>query len=224
MSARRCRRCGEARASAITGMAGPPPKFPPRTAAASPPSQRSITVAYTDRKSVSKRTSRARVLERGIVGAGAQVGRGAVEPAADAAAHRQHDPGGAVVGALAAVLVDAAAELRELQHERVAQQPLVRQVGVERGQRAVDRAHQVGVGAVGRVRCPARRACRSRRSAPRTRGCRSRWPSRRRPCAAPARARCSDRSPSADRRRPVATRSSVANAACAVALTKARCG
>ena len=54
-------------------------------------------------------------------------------------------PGGAMVGALAAVLTDAPAELRELQHQRVVQQTLVPQVGVEREQAVAERAHQIRV-------------------------------------------------------------------------------
>ena len=78
----------------------------------------------------------------------------------------------------------------------VAEQPLVRHVDVERVDRVVHRRHQVGVGA-GTCSCPGSRACRSRRSAPRTPWCRCRGRSRRPRRAAPDPGRCSDRSPSA---------------------------
>src|SRR5262245_50579898 len=50
------------------------------------------------------------VLEGGVLGIGVEVGRRAVEAAADAAAHHQHRARRAVIGALAAVLADPPAE------------------------------------------------------------------------------------------------------------------
>ena len=59
-----------------------------------------------------------------------------------------------MVGALAAVLGDAAAELRELQNHRVAEQPLITQVVVKRAHRVAVGSHQVRVVAGSLVALP----------------------------------------------------------------------
>ena len=56
-----------------------------------------------------------------------------------------------MIGALTAVLGNAPAELRELQHERIAEQTLIAQVHVERLKPVPDGPHQVRVGAASGV-------------------------------------------------------------------------
>ena len=139
--------------SACQRNAGPPRKFAPRMPTESAPSQLSID-AWRRRSGSRSRSARRRRCSRA---SGCPVRcagrRRAVEPAAHAAAHRHHHAGRAVVGALAAVLGDAAAELRELEHERVA-----RAAPGSAGRcrtpvsAVVQRRHQVRVRPVGRVR------------------------------------------------------------------------
>ena len=62
-------------------------------------------------------------------------------------------PAGAVIRALAPVLTDAAAELRELQHQGVVQQSLVPQVVVE-GEHAIAERYPSGSRSRRRRRCP----------------------------------------------------------------------
>ena len=135
----------------------------------------------------------------GLSGAARRFGGRAVDAALDGAAHRHHQPGGAVVGALAAVLADAPAELGELQHERVVEQALVLQVGVEReaGRRSACPSARRRHRSPGS--CSDRHACRSRRSGPRTPSCQCLWRSRRQRRGAPARSRCWGRSPTTHR-------------------------
>ena len=99
---------------------------------------------------MSQRTSPPPEESVGLPAKGLRFGRRAVDAAADAAADGEHHAALAVVGALGAVLGDAAAELGELQQRRLVEQPLVLHVGVERRDRAVDRRHQALVGAGGR--------------------------------------------------------------------------
>ena len=68
------------------------------------------------------------------------------EAGLDLAADEQHRRGRAVVGALAAVLLGAAAELRERHHQDAVAVAARRQVLEERGHRAGDLRQQVGVG------------------------------------------------------------------------------
>src|SRR5688572_14493197 len=68
-------------------------------------------------------------------------GRRAVQPTAHAAADRHHRRGRAVIGALAAVFRHAPAKLGELNDQRVVQQSLIPQVGVEGQQRPVHGSH-----------------------------------------------------------------------------------
>ena len=78
-------------------------------------------------------------IRRGVL----QVRARAVESALHPPAERHHQPAGAMVGALAAVLVDPPAKLGELEHQRLVAQPLVRQVRVERGQPLVQGGQEV---------------------------------------------------------------------------------
>ena len=79
--------------------------LPPSTVWLSQPSQSSSSVAYTWRKSVwILQVAGVEVAQAGVVADGA---------ALDAGAGHEQARGGAVVGALAGVLLDAAAELRE---------------------------------------------------------------------------------------------------------------
>ena len=59
------------------------------------------------------------------------------ETAVHASAHDHHHRRGAVIGPLAAVLADPAAEFRERHDERVLEQSLIAQVVVERDQPVV---------------------------------------------------------------------------------------
>ena len=86
------------------------------------------------------------VLERRVPRIRLQRCRRPVQSAAYSASDSHHHPGCAVVGALAAVFADAAAEFRELQDQRVVQQALIPQVIVER-ERPRSAFHQVRIGA-----------------------------------------------------------------------------
>ena len=103
-----------------------------------------------------------------------------------------HDPGCAMVGALAAVFRNPPAELRELQYQRVVEEALVLKIGVESQKAVAERAHEI------RIRPTAGDTLASVRIettgfAPRILSSRFRGPSRQPPCAGPTRIRCSDR-------------------------------
>ena len=107
------------------------------------PSQLSITLRVYGAEIGLDSACRSAVFQRGVLGSARQRRRRAVDAAAHLAADGHHHARGAVVGAAAAVFVDAAAELGELQHQRVVHQPLIAEILIEREQAVVQRGHQV---------------------------------------------------------------------------------
>jgi hypothetical protein len=91
------------------------------------------------------------VLESRVPRIGIERCRRAVNAAAHRPADRHHRARGAVIGPLAAVLLDTPAEFRELKDQRFPEQPLVAQVGVERKEPVADRRHQRRVAAAAGV-------------------------------------------------------------------------
>src|SRR5215813_13014533 len=91
------------------------------------------------------------VLERRVVGTRIEICSGAVDATAYPTANRHHQTTGAVVGSLAAVFGDTSAELRELDHQRAVEQPLVPQILIEGEDAVADRRHQRAVGTAARI-------------------------------------------------------------------------